>query len=445
MDIKQSASTIHGILYNLATIMASTLRLEDLGHRLLSELLSAMRISHGAIVLLTKDSKIYQVLHEGYASVPEFDEKEIAILSDQVKILVFNELPEGKLKDILKKLDVAVVVCLRTQEENIGLLLLGRKLLGGLYTPYEIQALKILAPETAVAIQNARSFEEIQRFNATLEQKVSDATEDLRNVNEEVYKKNVELARLSKELSQANDKLKTLDKLKDEFLSLASHELRTPMVAIKSYIWMVLQGRGGNVTEKQKDYLNIAYRSTNSLIALVNDMLNISRIESGKITLDLKRLRLNDLVKEVVTEMTPRAKEFQIEIMETFSPALSEIWGDSSKIKEVLMNLIGNSLKFTPRGGKVTVSLNQKDNFIETCVSDNGIGIKKEDMSKLFQKFSMVGITKQKEKNIQGTGLGLYLCKLIVELHGGRIWVESEGEDKGSAFTFSVKVASPLS
>ena len=102
-------------------------------------------------------------------------------------------------------------------------------------------------------------------------------------------------------------------------------------------------------------------------------------------------------------------------------------------------------MKFTTRGGKVTVSLNQKDNFIETCVSDNGIGIKKEDMSKLFQKFSMVGITKQKEKNIQGTGLGLYLCKLIVELHGGRIWVESEGEDKGSAFTFSVKVASPLS
>ena len=158
MDIKQSASTIHGILYNLATIMASTLRLEDLGHRLLSELLSAMRISHGAIVLLTKDSKIYQVLHEGYASVPEFDEKEIAILSDQVKILVFNELPEGKLKDILKKLDVAVVVCLRTQEENIGLLLLGRKLLGGLYTPYEIQALKILAPETAFAIQKHTKF-----------------------------------------------------------------------------------------------------------------------------------------------------------------------------------------------------------------------------------------------------------------------------------------------
>jgi len=441
---KQISSTVHGILYNVATIMASTLRLEDLGHRLLKELLSVMRVAHCAFVLTTIENKIYEVMHEGYAFAPEFDEEEIAMLSNQVKMLVLRDLPNGKIKNIMRKLDVAVVVYLRTGQENIGLLLLGKKLSNIAYSPYDIQILKILAPEAAVAIQNARSFEEIRKFNVTLEQKIKESTEEIRSVNEEVYKKNVDLARLSKELSKANEKLETLDKLKDEFLSLASHELRTPMVSIKSYLWMVLEGRGGKVTEKQKDYLDTAYKSTDRLIALVNDMLDISRIESGKITLDLKRIKLNDLVEEVVREMSPRALEIGIKISEVFSPSLSEIWGDNNKIKEVLINVIGNSLKFTPKGGKVTIALNQKDNFIETSITDTGTGIKKEDLSKLFQKFSMVGGIRQKDKSAQGTGLGLYLSKLIVELHGGKIWAESEGIDKGAKFTFSLKVATPI-
>jgi len=441
---KQAPSTVHGILYNLATIMASTLRPGDLGHRMLKELLSVMRVSHGALVLTSKDSKIIDVMHEGYVLTPEFDESEIKTLSDQVKMLVFSELPEGELKDIMHNLGAEVVVYLRTEEENIGLLLLGKKKAHGVYTPYDKQVLKILAPEAAVAIQNARSFEEIHRFNITLEQKIGKATEELRSVNEEVYKKNVELARLSKEFSKANEKLKTLDKLKDEFLSLASHELRTPMVAIKSYLWMVLQGRGGEVAEKQKYYLDIAYRSTDRLIALVNDMLNISRIESGRITLNVSPIKLDRLVDDVVAEMTSRAKELGIEISEVFSPVLPPVLGDFDRVKQILINLVGNSLKFTPKGGRITISLRQKDNTVETEVSDTGFGIKSEDLPKLFQKFAMVGDSSEKEKNIQGTGLGLYLSKLIVELHGGKIWAASSGIGKGTSFTFSLKAVHPI-
>jgi signal transduction histidine kinase len=145
-----------------------------------------------------------------------------------------------------------------------------------------------------------------------------------------------------------------------------------------------------------------------------------------------------------VGEMMPRAKELGIEISKVFSPSLSEIWGDYNKIKEVFVNLVGNSFKFTAKGGKVTITLNQKDNFIETSISDTGAGIKKEDLSKLFQKFAMLEASKQKDKSVQGSGLGLYLSKLIVELHGGKIWAESDGEGKGAKFTFSLKVATPV-
>lgn len=436
----QTPSTVHGILYSLATIMASTLRLEDLGHRMLKELLSTMHIAHGAFVFTTRENKIYGVMHEGYVLAPEFDEEEIKMLSDQVKMLVFRELSEGQIKDIMRRLDVAVVVYLRTEEENIGLLILGEKLSNGFYTPYDMQVLKILAPEAAVAIQNARSFEEIRRFNITLEEKIAKATDELRNANEQVYKKNVELARLGKELAKANEKLKTLDKLKDEFLSIATHELRTPMVAIKSYLWMVLEGRGGRVTEKQKYYLNVAYKSTDRLIALVNDMLDVSRIESGRLTLNLEPIKLNQLVDDVVVEMTPRATELGIEIS-ALSPTLPDVLADYNKIKEVLINLIGNSLKFTPKGGKITITFLQKDSLIETSVSDTGTGIRSEDLPKLFRKFSIVGSFEQRRENIQRTGLGLYLSKLIVELHGGKIWAKSDGIGKGATFSFSLRSA----
>lgn len=408
------------LLYDLALIMASTLRLEHLTHKLLRELLSQMHIARGAFVLLTEDGGIYEVAHEGYTFTPEFDEKDIKELVDYHDMLIIEELPEGNYKNILRKLDATCVVYLSTEGRYMGLLALGEKLSGDIYTSEDLRLLKIFAPEAAVAIQNAQSYEEVNRFSITLQQEVDKAT---------------------KELSIANIKLKALDKLKDEFLSLASHELRTPMTAIKSYLWMVLEGRGGKVTEKQKYYLDVAYKSTDRLIALVNDMLNISRIESGKITLIPVHAHLDQLVDDVVVEMTPRSTELGIEISVVSSPTLPEVWVDLDKIKEVLINLVGNSLKFTPRGGKITIKLQKKDNFVETSVSDTGAGIKTEDLPRLFQKFSMIGgNSAQREKNTKGTGLGLYISKLIVELHGGKIWAQSQGIGKGATFTFSLKV-----
>ncbi len=245
---------------------------------------------------------------------------------------------------------------------------------------------------------------------------------------------------LKKELLQTSLRFTELDKLKDEFLSLTSHELRTPMTAIKSYLWMALAGKGGALTEKQRYYLDRAYNSTDKLIKLVNDMLNVSRIESGRIAIELKNVKLDVLVNDVITELTPRAAELGIALSVTCPIELPEVLADADRIKEVLMNLLGNSLKFTPRGGKITIALRQNDGMIETGVADSGSGINKQDLPRLFRKFGIVGDNYLQKKNTQGTGLGLYLSKSIIELHGGKIWAQSEGEEKGTTFIFSLKI-----
>lgn len=241
-------------------------------------------------------------------------------------------------------------------------------------------------------------------------------------------------------VQESNVKLKEIDKLKDEFVSLASHELRTPMTAIKSYLWMALAGKGGALSDKQKYYLDRAYRSTDRLIKLVNDMLNISRIESGRISVELQDVDVPQLVTEVIEEVMPRAEELGITIQIMPSPPLPHALGDANKLKEVVINLIGNSLKFTPKDGKITASFSvDTEGLIEVAIADTGAGIPPDDISKLFQKFSLLpGSYIVNKTATQGTGLGLYICKSIIDLHNGKIWVNSQGVGKGTVFTFSL-------
>lgn len=240
-------------------------------------------------------------------------------------------------------------------------------------------------------------------------------------------------------VQQANKRLKELDRLKDDFVSVASHELRTPMTAIRSYLWMALKGKGGELTEKQKYYLDRAYTSTVRLINLVNDMLNISRIESGRIAVNIVKTDMKELVESVVAEVKPRADELGLHLNVELRP-LPPVLADADKIKEVLINLIGNSLKFTPQGGTIRVSFDVGEDSVTTRVADNGAGISPQDQQHLFQKFGFIGTSyKVNKSDSQGTGLGLYISKSIIDLHKGRIAVFSEGQGKGSVFSFSLK------
>lgn len=275
-----------------------------------------------------------------------------------------------------------------------------------------------------------------------LEEEYKDITQAQKNIIERltgVIGISIDNALLYREIQSANEKLKEIDKLKDEFVSLASHELRTPMTVIKSYIWLLIQGKTGELSEKQKEYLERTYSSTNRLINMVNDMLNISRIESGRFTIEPKDMDLSALIQEVVAEMQPRAAEQELQLVYVPSQqSLPTVNADSERIKQVLINLVGNSLKFTPKQGTITIYTSVENGYVITHVKDTGRGIKPEDMEKLFKKFNMLGGNYLTKQSGQGTGLGLYLSKSLVELHKGRIWVESEGEYKGSTFSFSL-------
>jgi signal transduction histidine kinase len=250
----------------------------------------------------------------------------------------------------------------------------------------------------------------------------------------------LERAQIFVDLRTANKKLKELDKMKDDFVSVASHELRTPMTAIKSYLWMTLAGKGGKISAKQKFYLDRAYNSTDRLIKLVNDMLNISRIESGRITINAEKVELPVAVREVIEEVGPRAEELKLKVSMSFDEKTRPVLADKDKIKEVLFNLIGNSLKFTPEGGSIVVSFSQDGDRIITNVKDTGRGLDKNDMPTLFTKFGMVEGSYATNKKASGTGLGLYISKAIIEMHGGRMDVTSEGLGKGAVFSFSLPV-----
>lgn len=269
---------------------------------------------------------------------------------------------------------------------------------------------------------------------------IQSLSESISSLIDELLDRESSLERTTTQLESANQRLKNMSKLKDEFVSLASHELRTPMTAVRSYLAMIADPQfGGELNKNQAEYLNNALLSVNRLIQLVNDMLNISRIESGRLALSVKSVDLLQLVDEVKTEVLPRMNElgitFTIEVKESLPPVLA----DSDKIKEVLINLIGNAMKFTPKGGTITVSFVQKEDMIETTVTDTGSGIDQDDLPKLFQKFNRLSNPSTANKP-SGTGLGLYLSKALVQLHKGDIWAASEGVGKGSQFTFSLKI-----
>ncbi|MCR4324317.1 MAG: sensor histidine kinase [Candidatus Curtissbacteria bacterium] len=263
----------------------------------------------------------------------------------------------------------------------------------------------------------------LKRSYEGLEQKVRERTKEL-----EVSTRNLEIA---------NANLKNLDKLKDEFVSIASHELRTPMTAIKGMVSMIVDGDYGKVEKGLHEPLADIANSTDRLIVLVNELLNVSRIEAGRLKFELSDFAIQPVIGEVVTSLIPLAKGKNLYLDFKYD-GLTFVQGDTNKIREVLSNLIGNSLKFTERGG-ITISLEEDGDLLKVFVQDTGIGISSEDQVKLFGKFKQ--ISSYQVGRPAGSGLGLYISRELTRKMGGDLWIQKSEPQQGSTFVFSLPLA----
>jgi signal transduction histidine kinase len=278
------------------------------------------------------------------------------------------------------------------------------------------------------------ALEELQRQNRDFVA----ILEELEEKRTELERVNTELGATNRELNEANAKLRELSEMKEEFLALTTHDLRSPLTVISGVISFFTSGRLGELTPEQKNMVAMMERNAQSLIELVNDLLDASKLESGTMRLEIASIDLRGLIDELRETMEPLVREKGLKMEEALPADLPLVEADRPKLRRILVNLVSNAIKFTSKGGQVTVRAVREDGAVRISVSDTGVGIAPEDVKLLFDKYEQA--RSRATRGEKGTGLGLYITKQLVELHGGEIKVESE-LGKGSTFSFTLPVA----
>jgi signal transduction histidine kinase len=305
---------------------------------------------------------------------------------------------QSSVRDTLIRFGYRALLAVPLLRENqiIGSLSFNRKAPGE-FSPEVVDVLKTFATQSALAIQNARLFREIADKSAQLE---------------------------------------AASRHKSEFLANMSHELRTPLNAIIGFSEVLTERMFGELNEKQDEYLKDIHASGQHLLSLINDILDLSKIEAGRMELELSDFHLPSAIENALILVRERASRRGIRLGSTIDKRLGVFSGDERKVKQVLLNLLSNALKFTPEGGQIDVRAVLNTDVAEVSVTDTGIGIAPDDQEAVFEEFRQVGGA---EKKAEGTGLGLALSRKFIELHGGRIWVKSQ-VGAGSTFTFTLPV-----
>ncbi|MEW5894473.1 MAG: GAF domain-containing sensor histidine kinase [Candidatus Omnitrophota bacterium] len=323
---------------------------------------------------------------------------------------------KSSISEILETEDFVIAPVL-VQNLLLGLIVAGHHSPTYFLTDGDAEMISILADQLGQAIENARLFEEVFRARRDLELRIQERT---------------------RQFTEALERVKRISKNKSEFISAVSHELRTPLTSIKGYASILIAGKIGEIPETVRDRLEKINKHSDNLVSLINNLLDISRIESGKADLLFKKQPLLQIIETVEDLLGPQLKEKRIVFQKNIPATLPDVVVDGGQIERVLINLVSNAVKFTPFEGVITVSSSWENDYITTCVSDTGIGLKSDDQERLFDEFYRVD--NEINQKVKGTGLGLSLVKKIVEAHSGTIWVTSKyGEGANFHFTLPVK------
>ena len=424
------------LLAQITEVSSSILDMEHLLASIAKSLDEAFHTQKLGIALVNSDAKKLHVVYqsgfkENTAEQLAMYPQAVEILYKEVKrlggLLVIDEMKtryeNGEFEPVDSKLllalyenDIAVILPLHVKDQVIGIIVLGNKKSGDPYNSQDLNVLSIITGQVAIAIENARLYDELKDFNIKLEEEVRRKTAQLRKANQELRK---------------------LDTAKSEFISIASHQLRTPLTVIKGYISMMQEGSFGVVPPKILENLKKVYVSNERLIGLVENLLDISRIESGRQEFRWEKESLENIAAGVVENLQQAAETKKLKLILHKQKVLApKVLIDKNKIHEVMMNFVDNAIKYTPEGQiDVYVKAEPKDSVM-FCVKDTGKGIDPQIKPNLFKKFS-----RGKDSfrmHTEGVGLGLYVAKTIIEAHSGKIWAESEGTNNGSIFCFSI-------
>ncbi len=408
-------------LYNeLNQMFISTLNLEKLLHGLSTILKNYIKTDLCAVELYENNDRLLRII-----GIPQSKETlgkitEINKLANKHRddVIVADILDDNyvELKQQMHQNDLAIMVRLKIaatkNTEGIGYILLGRKKSGNIYNAQDIKMLETIANELVLVVQNISRFDEIRLFSEKLEEKIDDATKKLRITNE---------------------KLKKMDENKDEFISMASHQLRTPLTSVKGYVSMVLEGDVGPINDQQRQLLDQSFQSSQRMANLISDLLNLSRINTGKFVIDASPVDLSSVIEAELNQLHEMAEGRGVKLEYSAPEKFPTLMLDDGKMHQVIMNLIDNALYYTPSGGRVVAQLIETPSTVEFTVVDNGIGVPREAQKYLFSK--MYRADNARRARPDGTGLGLFLVKKVIVEQKGAIIFETE-EGKGSTFGF---------
>lgn len=350
-----------------------------------------------------------------HASLPAYDahmlDEYLGTVNHQILVTDFLSDKDESIRRMLRSHRVALVMPLRQGKDIIGYLFLGEHR-SGTYTKYDLETILTTSNELVIAIQNALSLHEVKELNATLQQRIDVATKELRS---------------------SNAQLKHLDEVKDEFMSMASHQLRTPLTSIKGYLSMVIDGDVGKVTPQQEKLLREAFNSSERMVHLIADFLNVSRLQTGKFVVEKAEIDLNELVRAEVEELKVMAtgRNMTLHFDGPAEPLYAH--ADAGKLREVIMNFVDNAIYYSKAESTIAIKVAGDNDSITFTVVDTGIGVPKDEQTRLFSKFFRA--TNARKQRPDGTGVGLYLARKVVAAHHGSIIFASH-EGKGSTFGF---------